>query len=227
MDSTRSTFRVLFYLKRDKQKANGEVPLFCRITVDGKETRFGMKCDVDPKYWDVKTGKATGRTTNTIWINALIDNTKAAIHKVYRDLQERDNYASAERVKNVFLGIEARQYTLLELFDSNNCGKKLQVGINLCYNTYQRYCSIRRILSEFIQYKYNRQDMYIREVNLQFIVDFEVYLYATDHVQNTVVAIMKKFRHIMVVAMNKDMIHRDPFKEFKIQWAKVDRGYLT
>ena len=44
----RSTFKVLFYLKRDKQKANGMIPLFCRITVDGKEVRFGMKCDVNP-----------------------------------------------------------------------------------------------------------------------------------------------------------------------------------
>jgi hypothetical protein len=50
----RSTFKVLFYLKRDRQKANGTVPLFCRITVDGKEVRFGMKCDVNPKYRDVE-----------------------------------------------------------------------------------------------------------------------------------------------------------------------------
>jgi hypothetical protein len=44
----RSTFKVLFYLKRDKQTANGNVPLFCRITVDGREVRFGMKKDVNP-----------------------------------------------------------------------------------------------------------------------------------------------------------------------------------
>ncbi|MDR2691351.1 MAG: hypothetical protein LBB73_03505 [Dysgonamonadaceae bacterium] len=41
---------MLFYLKRDKQKASGTIPLFCRITVDGKEARFGMKCEVNPKY---------------------------------------------------------------------------------------------------------------------------------------------------------------------------------
>ena len=50
----RSTFKVLFFLKRDKQKSNGLIPLFCRITVDGQEVRFSMKCDVNPKHWDVK-----------------------------------------------------------------------------------------------------------------------------------------------------------------------------
>jgi len=42
----RSTFKILFYLKRDKQKSNGMIPLYCRITVDGQEARFGMKCDI-------------------------------------------------------------------------------------------------------------------------------------------------------------------------------------
>ena len=89
---TRSTFKVLFFLKRDKQKSNGQIPLFCRISVDGQEVRFSMKCDVHPKHWDVKMGKASGRTAEAAKINALIDNTKASIHKVYHDIQEREHY---------------------------------------------------------------------------------------------------------------------------------------
>jgi len=77
----RSTFRVLFFLKRDKQKANGNIPLFCRITVDGKEVRFSMKTDVNPKHWNAKMGKACGRTNEAVDINTLIDNTKSAIYK--------------------------------------------------------------------------------------------------------------------------------------------------
>jgi hypothetical protein len=38
---------------------------------------------------------------------------------------------------------------------------------------------------------------------------------------------MKKFRHIIEIALNKEWIYRNPFKEFKLQWQKVDRGYLT
>ncbi|KAA6344010.1 hypothetical protein EZS27_008340 [termite gut metagenome] len=47
------------------------IPLFCQITVDGKESCFSMKCDVNPNYWDVETGKATGRTEEAIKTNAL------------------------------------------------------------------------------------------------------------------------------------------------------------
>ena len=120
----RSTFRVLFYLKRDKQKANGLVPLFCRITVDGQEVRFGMKRGINPKYWDVKSGKATGRSEEAVEINALIDNTKTAIIKVYRELQERENCVTAEKVKNSFLGFNGGQNMLLSFFDEINQKKK-------------------------------------------------------------------------------------------------------
>jgi site-specific recombinase XerD len=203
------------------------IPLYCRITVDGKEARFGMKCDVNPKYWDVKTGRATGRTADTVKTNALIDNTKASIYGVYRELQERDNYVTAEKVKNVFLGIEAKQQTLLELFDSHNDERKLQIGINLSKSTFERYCIVRRTVADFIVYKYNLHDIPVKEVNLQFLGDLEVYLFANGYSKNTVVAMMKKFRHIIEIALNREWIYRNPFKEFKLQWQKVDRGYLT
>jgi integrase len=224
----RSTFKVLFYLKRDKQKVNGMVPLFCRITVDGKEARFSMKHDVIPGYWDVKTGRATGRTAEAARINALVDNTKSAIYKVYRELQERDNHVSAGKIKNVFLGIEVKHQALLELFDFHNQERELQVGVNLARSTLERYHAVRRLVADFIMYKYNLHDIPVKDVNLQFLGDFEVYLLGVHgYSRNTVVALMKKFRHVIEIALNREWIYRNPFKEFKLQWQKVDRGYLT
>jgi hypothetical protein len=224
----RSTFKVLFFLKRDKQKSNGLIPLFCRVTVDGKEARFGMKCDVNPKHWDVETGKATGRTVEAVRTNALVDNTKAAIYRVYRELQERDSYVTAEKVKNVFLGIEARHQTVMELFDYHNRERESQVGVNLSKSTYNKYRTVRQLVAGFILYRYNLHDTPVREVNHQFLSDFEVYLLGVhEYSKNTVVTAMKKFRHVIEMVLNKEWIYRNPFREFKLQWQKVDRGYLT
>ena len=43
---SRSTFRVLFYLKRNAPKKNGMIPVMCRITVNGKVSQFSSKLDV-------------------------------------------------------------------------------------------------------------------------------------------------------------------------------------
>jgi site-specific recombinase XerD len=225
--STRSTFKVLFFLKRDKQKANGNIPLYCRITVDGQEARFGMKCDLNPKLWDVETGKATGRTAEATRINALIDNTKTGITNIYRELQERDNYVTAERVKNVFLGIESKQHTLLELFDRHNKERKLKIGVDICQSQYDYYCLVRDRLADFIHRWYNLSDIPLKEVKKKFITDFEDYLCANyDFSPNTRIKQLKCLRHIIGIAYDEELIMRSPFQK-SIQFQKTDRGYLT
>ena len=39
----RSTFKVLFYLKKNAPKKNGSVPVMCRITIDGTIAQFQMR----------------------------------------------------------------------------------------------------------------------------------------------------------------------------------------
>ncbi len=41
----KSTFRVLFFLKRDKVKKNGNMPIMARITIDGKLVQFNTKLE--------------------------------------------------------------------------------------------------------------------------------------------------------------------------------------
>ena len=48
----KSTFSVLFFVKKDKQKINGSYPIFVRITIDGVASRFNSKLDVQSKLWD-------------------------------------------------------------------------------------------------------------------------------------------------------------------------------
>jgi integrase len=224
----RSTFKILFYLKRDKQKSNGLIPLYCRITVDGAETRFGMKCDVNPKYWDVKTGKATGRTSEATQINQLMDKTQASIYHLYREMQERDNYVTAEKIKNVFLGIEQKQQTILELFDIHNNERKLQIGISFSKSSYDKYRITRQCLADFIISKLNLKDIPVKEINKQFISDFESFLFVQyEYSQNNVTTLLKKFRHVIEVGINKEWIYKNPFRDYKLHWEKTDRGYLT
>lgn len=52
----KSTFNVLFFVKKDKQKVDGSYPIFVRITIDGVASRFNTKLDVQPKVWDGKAG---------------------------------------------------------------------------------------------------------------------------------------------------------------------------
>ena len=73
----RSTFKVLFYVKKGSEKPNGNLPLMCRITVDGEIKQFSCKMDVPPRLWEVKNSRARARASkrrkSTLrWIKSVL-----------------------------------------------------------------------------------------------------------------------------------------------------------
>lgn len=54
----RSTFKILFYLKKNSPKPDGTAPLMGRITIDGTVSQFSCKMNVLPNLWDTKAGEA-------------------------------------------------------------------------------------------------------------------------------------------------------------------------
>lgn len=224
----RSTFRVLFFLKRDKQKSNGEIPIFCRITIDKEEARFGIKKDVSPKIWDVKAGRAVGRTSEVVEINSIVDKVKSALFNVYNELLLSEVNVTAEKVKNHFLGGATQDHTLLKQFLRHNEDVEKLIGISKSKATYQKYEVTRKHLTNFIKEKYNLSDISFKEINYQFITDFEVYLLTTCRCNsNTTAKFMQFFKRIILIAKNNGWIKSDPFANYKIRLKKVDRGYLT
>ena len=68
----RSTFKVLFYLKRRNEK-NGKVPVMGRITVNGTISQFSCKLNVRPALWDTEANKASGKSVEAQRINRTVD----------------------------------------------------------------------------------------------------------------------------------------------------------
>ena len=203
-------------------------PLFARITVDGVASRFNTKLDVLPSIWDGKMGKATGRTAEASRINRMLDDINASLNTIYHEMQRRDNYVTAEKVKNEFLGHSESHETILTLFQKHNDDVKQLVGISKTIATYRKYEVTRRHLAEFIQSKYNVSDISIKEITPMLITDFELYLRtACKCGYNTTAKFMQFFKRIIIIARNNGILVNDPFASYKIRLEKVDRGYLT
>ena len=89
--------------------------IMARITIDGKVAQFSTKQSVLPANWNVEAGKVKGKDAGKI--NALLDDVRSSLNKIYHD-QQRDNYyVTTETVKNEFLGYRIKQETVLALFN--------------------------------------------------------------------------------------------------------------
>lgn len=225
----RSTFKVLFYLKKNAPKKNGSVPVMCRITIDGTIAQFSCKCDIHPDLWDIKSNRASGKSTVALETNRFLDKIRVGINAKYKEIAERDNYVTAEKVKNAFLGLEMRHETLLKVFSQHNEDFFKQVDAGLrCPSTYHKYCTVYKHLEEFIKTRYRVSDIALKELTPAFITDFDIFLRTEKQCcNNTVWIYMMPLRRMVTIARNHGWIVRDPFVDYSISAESTDRDYLT
>ena len=224
----KSTFKILFFLKRDKKRADGTNPIMCRITIDGQMSRFGTKLSISPNLWDVNTSAVIGRTNEAVEINSFLETMKTSIYNVYHDLLTRENNVTPERVKNIYLGLEVKNQIVLELYQRHIDDIEKLVGISRSKSTLQKYRVAQKHMADFIKEYYNASDMSLKEVNHSFLRNFEVYLMSScGCMENTTAKFLQRFRTIILFAKNNGWITIDPFASYRIKFKKVDRGYLT
>lgn len=224
----RSTFRVLFYLKRNAPKKNGLMPVMCRVTVNGKVSQFSCKLDVEEKSWNVELGRLSGRSLIAQEGNRMLDKIRVGINKAYQEICDRDNYVTAEKVRNAFLGMGMKHETLLAVFARHNEDYAKQVGKIKSERSYWKYCTVYSHLSEFIKQRYKVSDIALKELTPAFITDFELFLRTEkEHCTNTVWSYMMPLRRIIYMAINNGWLQRDPFYGYSITREEIKRGFLT
>ena len=111
----KSTFSIIFYLKRQVVKKDGTVPVMGRITVDGTQSQFSCKTTANPNLWDTKGGRMIGKSMQALEVNRKLDKMRVSISKHYQEIMDRDNFVTADKVKNAFLGLEYRCHTLMKV----------------------------------------------------------------------------------------------------------------
>ena len=104
----------------------------------------------------------------------------------------------------------------------------------LKWGTKKNYFTTQGYIADFIFVKYKVTDMYLKQLDYNFILKFEKYLRnftPTDHQKpmgnNTVMKHIERFRKMITLSYKLEWIERDPFINFKSKFVKVERGFLT
>jgi len=225
----KSTFRTLFYLRKNQPKSNGMHPIMVRITINTKVTQFSTKIDIKPSQWDTKAGKAKGKTEEIAEINRKLTNLSSRIDKAYNRRLEENGYVLPEEIKNDILGTDINHKTLFYYFTKHNEQYKQKVGKNTTHTTYKRYELVKSRFIEFLSEKYNIKDISIRELNTILLEDFYLYLRNQSEINNnTAMKFLQRLRRVInfMVKGHGETIS-DPFVNFKFHYDEVEREILT
>lgn len=107
------SFHVLFFLKKNKIKANGEAPIAMRITVCKRFFEMFIRRSAPVEHWDQTKGKLRGKNKISTEINLFIETIRTKIYNTHRELEADNKEINIKTFRNRYFGIDEERKTLL------------------------------------------------------------------------------------------------------------------
>lgn len=226
---TKNTFSILIWINAARAK-NNEAILFARITVNLKRVNISLKRKVPVDLWDKSKSRVKGNSPEARLINNYIAQTQAALFNAYQELVTERKLITAEAIKSRFFGTDQQYYSLQNIIDyhNTNFAHKLSKATLGLYKTTQTY------LMEFVLKEYKTSDIYLKDLNYSFVVQFDNFLrgYKLSRNKkrignNTIIKHMQRLRKMVTMSYHMEWIDRDPFVKYKPSFIKKEREFLT
>ena len=224
----KTNFSLLFYLKKPKNYQDGPMPVYMRITVDGKraETTAGRYCL--PANWSTSTGRVKGTKEESRSFNTYLDNLQAQVYEAHRLLCEAKISLTAEVLKDKFLGKTEKPRMLIDIFKEHNRKVLALVGREYAQGTAIRYQTSLKHTIDFLEWQYKVPDIDIKKIDHYFITQYEFYLRTERKcANNSAFKYIKNFKKVVGICLASGWLTTDPFVNYKIRIKQVDRVYLT
>ena len=214
---TNQTFSIRFRLRTNRIKG-GKAPIYLAITVNKKRCDVALKHSIKTEDWHILKGLAKPRTPELKSLNYYLESVRSQILQYYQELQIQRKLITAEVLKNMFLGIkEEEQYTLCSIIQYHNNNMQL----TLAKGTTKNYYTTEKYLKEFLIKHYKTSDIYLRELNYQFIIEFEMFLRRHAPAQgwkklenNGTMKHLERLRKMVNLAVKLGWIDKSPFVQY-------------
>lgn len=219
---------ILFYAKRAKTNVNGLVPIYSRITVNGKRIELTTGRFVELAKWSADAGKMKGTTDEARSINNQLDILKMKIIDAQMELVHKNIPVTSESLKLKLLGSNERARMLVPIFQDHNNKIKELIGKEYAAGTLERYTTSLKHTIEFLEWKYKVSDVDIKQIDHAFITDYEFYLRSVRNCSNnTAVKYIKNFNKIIKICLANDWLDKNPFNNYKSKIKEVERNFLS
>ena len=216
----RSTFKTLFYINRQKTKADGKTTILCRITIDGKSTAITTGEECKSSEWNSRKGLTTDKKTNQ-----RIDEFKELVEKTYQEILIKDGVVSVELLKNRLQGIATMPTTLLAMSKAELQSVKECVGKSKTEGTYQNLYYSDKMLTEFVKDRGN-EDIPITVITEDLFEEYRFYLKKQGLAAATINGYLCWLSRLMYRAVRQRLIRCNPFENAKYEKTEQKIRFL-
>lgn len=213
----RSTFKILFYINKNKVKIDGTTGILCRITIDGTNVVMSTGESIVPQDWSVKRGETTDKKTNQ-----RLKTFRKEIEQGYSILLYKYGAVSAELLKNYLQGIGKNSTSLLALSAKElKAQRESKSG-----GTYGSNRSSSKQLNTFVQSQ-GEEDMPLAAITMGFFNDYRFYLKKEGYAPATINKHLCWLSRLMYRAVSQGTIRFNPFEGVKYETVERKPRFLS
>ena len=225
----RSSFAILFFIRDSRVRKDGTTSIEVVLTVNGERCAFSTGKKVKSCNWDKNKQQVKGKDEEAQSLNNYLKAIKAKLYQKEAELLERGFVITADLLRDAYFDkVESiKERSLFEVFEEHNQEQEKLIGNGVSKATYWVSVYTIRLLREFVQQKYKREDLYLRELNLNFIQSFHSFLRINkDMAQNSSTKHLKLLKKIINLSVANSYMAFNPFSTYKVEREPVDIDFL-
>lgn len=219
---------VYFSLRESKKNKKGLSPIEASLSYNGERIYFSTGKFAKPSTWNKQMQKVKGNNQEASLINDFLIELRNKVYTKELELMKRGYMITVHLLKDAVLDKLPcfKEITLLQMISEYNNEKEKHIGKDIAKSTFYCFKHSESLLQEFIRKVYKRDDVTLKEVNINFIHSFHSYL-LKDMSQNTTTKHLKFLKAIINRAVSNNYIDYNLLTNYRIERKPVEIDFLN
>jgi integrase len=223
-----NNIKITFWLYKAKKNSKNLTPIYLRVTQNYDYFTKATGISIPAVDWDKKAMRIRGASPEADTDNSTLDSLKVKILQIINQLNVSGKPYNIHTIQKTLEGREKSQLTVMRIYDEQLSEMNKLKGKDFAPATIIKYKNTQLRLKQFIKFRYHRSDLYLYELNYQFMSSFESFLKQKfNNTTNTCYKHYQRFTRVIHQAMHKGYIDKYPFENYKIKLSKKKIQYLT
>ena len=217
-------------MRPSKVNKVGKAPIEVLITLGEERVVFSTGKLVALESWNKDKQCVRGVNPEAVSLNEYLKNMRVRIYDEELKLVKHGFAVTATLLRDALLNkVELiKEETILGIYRKHNELQFKQIGMGVSKGTYANSKHGLNLLEKFINDTYNRDDVFLRELNRDFIEEFRIWLLTEHHLShNGAVKYLALLKKVVNRAVANNKMSFNPFATYRLERQTVSPDFLT
>jgi integrase len=219
--------KFTLFLKTRKNNLNQQ-PVVLTITMAKDRTQIFTGLWVEKSRWNEKLKKIKGNDEETQVLNDTLLSLISTARKVSNDLLMSGQPFNPNTIKKHLKDGFSKNRGVVESYEIFLERMKKLIPSKYTKATLMKYANTKERVKEFIKHYTKRNDIYLYDLESQFMDDFDLWLRKTYNVShNTVYKTYQRFTRFLRYEIARGNLDKYPFMDYQIRMEVKEGHYLS